>query len=737
MSDTHRFGTTVLLTFAALAQAQDGARERAVARQIDAQVRGQATTQPGTRGEDAVAKLVRVLDEGSIPPGYSENSARPGTPFHASIQLRSLGPLAFDTIYRLLPELGAFGTTNALELLAGRPDERFARQLEQMLRGSDAAKQVAAAELMDKVAPEGRKPLSALARASANAQVRAHGVVAAAQCGVPAGELQAELETLLAAPDKYVLGALEPLMVTDAYRGEAGRKVLESLLRAKSDDAFRVLANRWLQAIRAETLPLAKGLVAASVENPRARGVLASAALCSGNGVLIPLLADLVLEVGNDESRADAVEALARRKVPVSPATLSQVLAAATDPLANRYAQYLNAAPLDASHGPVLEATALDASRPFVLRSAALNALDRVAPERLVARAEQILADDAAARVAQALLAPRLTPQLVPVAVRHILRIARVGGQWPGLNALFDAVADKSDASNLVSMLELLGPLPPGVQVSVSMPPSLPCVPCGAGCGTSRSPTSSEERWWQIVEHAHRDLREIVTRVATPADAGSLVGLYFAALRRVREEAVPPGGAQTLAAQTVNWLSGLLPKLAGVELTRALSAHLADQDAADRVAAMNMLINLPGTDRKAVARTALAEPWSKEIASTLAYAREVAQDEELRDGFVRGVLADAGGISGAPSWRAFLSALPADARRKIAGDVLAAHQKQRKAPHIVAEAARALGGRPQPRGRGPLPRAAARTATSRSARPPSSSSRGSPTAPRCRACSTR
>src|SRR5262245_26084696 len=102
------------LSAAPSSRAQDG-REQAVQRQLDRQVRGEVATQPSARGEDAVARLVRVLDAGT-----AVGDDRPGTPGHAREQLRALGPLAFETVYRLLPELGAFGTKNALKLLAER-----------------------------------------------------------------------------------------------------------------------------------------------------------------------------------------------------------------------------------------------------------------------------------------------------------------------------------------------------------------------------------------------------------------------------------------------------------------------------------------------------------------------------------------------------------------------------------------------------------------------------------------
>ena len=687
MNKKKTLGTVLLATLALTARAQDGARERAVARQIDAQVRGQAASQPGARGEDPVAKLVRVLDEGSIPPGYSENSAKPGTPFYASIQLRSLGPLAFDTIYRLLPELGPFGTKNALQLLAERPDERFARQLESML-AADAAKQVAAAELIEKVPAEARKPLSVVARASANAQVCAHGLVAAAKCGAAANELQPQLDALLGSSDPYVLGSLAPILGTEPYRGERGRAVLESLLKAKRSAAFERLVGGWLHTLRMEDVSLARSLVGSPEADAQARHAVAIKLYGSTSQVLAPVLADVVLEL-DSSAQTQAIQNLMTNQCKVSPSALAGLLARVTGNELGAYLPYLSSAPLDASHAPVLEAIALDPKRSTPLRVAALNALDRVAPDRVAARADDLLADDGTFYAASNVLSARMTPGLVSVAVRHIRRVT-ARGQMPAVNPMLDAIAEKSDASDLAAILELLMPLPASTYQGSRGYPYEPALQAlRRWFRHEQIPELVGERWWQIVG-VHAGLREIVAKVATPKEAGPLTELYFESLRRRDEDARYDGSVTQI---TRLWAPELLQKLAGDDLTRALTAKLADPDSIVRLGALRLLLVLPATDRKATVKAALAGPWNPEVAAVLGMAPEVAEDAELRDRFVRGVLGGGnGGIAHVEAWQTFLLAVPQDVRREIATDLLDAHQKGPLRDAMVVHATvRALG----------------------------------------------
>ena len=688
MNTKTTLGMVLLATLAVAARAQDGAREQEVTKQLDAlRPGGPAGSPPSAQGEDAVARLVRLLDEGAVPTNYSDNSAnsaKPGTPLYAAVQLRALGPLAFDTIYRLLPELGPFGTKNALQILAARPDQRFAPLLEQMLRTDDPARQIAAAELIGRAPLEARQALSALALASTVTLVRAHGIAHAAANGAAAASLQAPLLDALASEDRFVWQALTAVLGTVTYRGEPGRRVLEELAKAGREDAFAQLAPAWVDQLPAGQRSQVHELLQSIGPRATCRAAIARSLLAQES--VDPVLADLLLDIPSEGDCARAVARLTQADLRIAPATLATLRASDDGNLSGQVRLYLANGPLTANDAPVLESGVFDSSLRPDMREAHLRALARVAPDRIAARARDLLAADRyLAELAANLLADQLTPQLVPLLVAHIHRMA-VDGRTPDAKIL-DAIVGKSDASDTEAMLDLLPPLQSAGTTFWYTDTALRAL---ERWFTSAQIPALVERWWET--DRPDPLIELVSRVAKPEAAAPLVELYFATRQREAQEAIRNGDSQEKTERTDLWLRRLLPTLDGAALRAALTAHLADPSPSDRAEALRLLLPLGGVDRVALARSVLAGTWTVATADTIARMPEVARDAELRDLLVAGVLAAGSGANlDTDAFSTFLEATPAAARRTVATALLDAHHAKAKPGALVSAAVRALG----------------------------------------------
>lgn len=646
------------MTLASLAPAQDGARESAVTRQLDTLVRAGTATQQSRSNDDAVTRLVRILDEGESHEWATPESSKPGTPDHARAQLARLGPLAHETIYRTLPSLGPFGIKACLGLLAASPDDRFAQLLESYLRSNDLGKQVCAAERLRVVPLERARDLVPLALAAKSDLVRAHGIAAAASVGMDAKGFGDELVALLCSTDKTVRDAALAAGSGRSLQGAAGLEVLKRLAQRGDDGTLGTMTRLWVATLAPDGEELVLELRARLAAFPATRLQLAQVVIQNR-----PEWAKAIAACIADAESAlvpEALRILATKKIALPVATLDALIQRPGIGTA-ALAAYLQDAPLDPSHAAAFERWIPQAPHlnpdPRLLKGFA-----QADPERFLAFATRIMDKpiDQLCQAVAAQLAEDGRKEAVPLLCKFVREAPqRIVVDQRVLQEATRVIVERSDPSMLEAVLGS---------------------PLRAAQALERWFTHEQipqlvgDIWWRLPSSNWTWLMTLVGKHATPAEAGALVALWRESDRRARATSFERGGQPDFTTQTAEWVRRLLARLDGAQLQAALRPLVFATDGSTSAEASKLLLALPSTDRRAFVATALDGKWNATLASELARMGEVLNDEALAQRFL-----DWNEPAGFEEldWASFFEQLSPAFRSKLA---LAQVERQAKAP---------------------------------------------------------